>query len=362
MADDQHQVITDNQIISLHTKDGAQLYQFRPEDQAQFNWGREQNNVSSLDLSAPPLGDSDRYTDVHPWLHWCSVWDGDRDVLLWRGPVFKSETNKAGLQLTCKDSNVYLSRTRCPITKRWEAADPSWIAEALWRGMIDRQGLNIAPISLIDPENDRFDFGCVADEAMLDATVKELIDFGLVYTDVSGTPILGPAPRNIVATLGESDFIGGGISIVRDGSQTFNDLVVRAPGEEIRDRVDLAGANLETIVTIDQVSSVSNVRRAARAYLKQTSVVRADLDLPSGSTLHPSAPVHIDDLIPSSRFWLGAMGLQQLMELESVDVERTPDSATVKVTMKQVIATPELTEGAPTQTLGGKQLLPGQTS
>ncbi|AKF14597.1 minor tail protein [Mycobacterium phage Baee] len=362
MADDQHRVITDNQIVALQTKGGATLYEFRASDQETFNWSRESTNVSTFDLTAPPIGDPDRVPAIQPWLHWVTVWDGDRDALLWKGPVYKSVANKRGVQISARDTNVYLSRTRTPITKRWDAADPSWVAGELWRPMAERQGLDLNPIILTDPEGDRYDFHCVADEQMLDQTVKELVNLGLTYTCVSGAPILGPAPRNAIAMLGESDFIGDGISIIRDGSQVFNDVLVRVPGDEVRDRVPLAGANLETIVNLDNISDVSNVARAARQYLRQTSQVRADLDLPSGTVLHPSAPVSIDELIPSTRYWITAQGVQQEMRLESVTVDRAAGSATVKVTMTQVVDVPELTDTEGTnRTLGG-QLLPGQTS
>ena len=358
----EHRVITDSQIVALSTKTGATLYEFRPSDQETLTWSRETSNVSTLDLSVPVRGDHDRLPAIVPWLHWVSVWDGDRDALLWKGPVFKSVVSRRGLQISARDPNVYLTRTRTPITKRWDAADPAWIADELWRPMAERQGLDMRPIVLTDPEGDRFDFHCVADEQMLDQTVKELGNLGLVYTCVAGAPILGPAPRNAVALLGEGDFIGDGITIVRDGSQTFNDVLVRVPGDEVRDRVPLAGANLETIVNLDNISDVSNVARAARQYLRQTSQVRADLDLPTGTTLHPSAPVSIDELIPTTRYWITAEGVQQEMRLESVTVDRAAGSATGKVTMTQVIDVPELVETEGTnRTLGG-QLLPGQTS
>ncbi|QFP94646.1 minor tail protein [Mycobacterium phage LilMcDreamy] len=358
-----HRVVTTNQIVSIHTKSGAQAYQFAPTDQATFNWTREGHDVSTFDLSVPPIGDSDRLPEVHPWQHWASVWDGDNDRLLWKGPVFKSVANKAGLQLSCRDPAAYLSRTRCPITKRWDAADPAWIARELWEPMMVRHGIGGSPTVLTDPAGDRYDFHCIADEQMLDATVKELVDLGLFWTTVAGSFVLGPAPRNIIASLGEADFTGDtGISVVRDGSQVFNDVLVRVPGDEVRDRLDYGDQNLETIVTLDSISQVSSVARAARSYLRQTAVVRADLDLPSGVTLADDAPVTIDDLIPSTRYWITAQGVSQEVELESVSVDGAPGSATVKVTMRQVIETPELTEGGPTQTLGGQTLPPGLTS
>jgi hypothetical protein len=343
-------VVTDNQVLSLHTASGSPLYDFLPSNYADCSWGRALRDASRCSLAVPPLVDVDTLPDIVPWLHWLSVWDGDRDILLWTGPVQKVTANRRGLQLEAKDSGAYLSRLRNPMTKRWDAADPAWVAGELWDALLDQQNLNQRAIVRPDPEGDRFDYQVITDEQMLDQTISDLVNLGLRWTVVSGAPILGPLSLEPVATLDEDDFLGDGISFVRDGTATFNDVLVRGPDNLARARVDYYGQNLQTIANVDSMFGVSNVTRAAQAYVKHTGSVRTTLELGGATELHPDAPVHIDELMPSARFVIEAQGIRQLMSLTTVEVSRT----SVKVTMEQVEEKLELgkEKAKPTVTLG----------
>lgn len=348
-------VVTDNQFVSLHTATGVQVYQWSPDDYSTSTWTRNQRDASRCDLVLPPVQGIDPLTDVAPWLHWITVWDGDRDVVLWTGPIQKAVSNKrTGLTLAVKDHAAYLSRTRNPITKRWDAADPAWIAGELWRAMIDQQGLKARPIVRADPEGDRFDFQVLTDAQMLDQTLGDLVNLGLRWSVVSGAPVIGPLSLEPVATLSEDDFIGEGISLVRDGAATYNDVLVRGPDNLARAHVDYYGQNLQTIANVDNMFGVSNVTRAAQAYVRRMGAVQTRLELTPGTTLHPEAPVSIDDLMPSARFVVQAHGIRQLMELTSVEVERVAGSTNVKVTMDVVEEELELSDkhDQPPVTLG----------
>ena len=355
-------VVTDEQIISLHTATGVQLYQFLPNQYLDMSWSRMQRDVSRCDVNLPPQVGLDQLPDIVPWFHWCSVWDGPRDVLLWSGPIQRASANRNGLSLSVRDHAAYLARTRDPITKRWDAADPAWIARELWADMLTAQGLNTKVIDRPDPEGDRFDFQVLTDEQMLDQTMGDLVDLGLFWTVVSNTPVLGPLPRTPVAVLGEEDFLGDGLTLVRDGSATFNDVLVRGPDNLARAREDYGGQNLQTIVNIDNMFGVSNVARAAQQYIRYTGQVRTTLELASGTYLHPDAPLGIDELMPSARFVIEAHGLRQLMELTSVEVARRQGETSVKVTMDKPADRDsagrkielDTKKKAPTVTLGGE--------
>jgi hypothetical protein len=355
-------VVTDNLIVSLHDRRGVQLFQFLPEDYTECTWGRTTRDASQCDLTVPPLMDVDQLPDIVEWHHWLSVFDGDRDVLLWTGPIQGARANRSGLSLNAKDHGAYLSRTREPTTQRWDAADPAWIAGELWQAMVDLHGLGVRPIVRTDPEGDRYDFQTVTDSKMLDQTVSDLVNLGLRWTVISGAPIIGPVGLEPVASLGEDDFEGNGIDFVRDGSQTFNDVVVRAPDTVAQARVDYFGQNLQTIVNQDNMFGVSNVKKAAEQYVRQTGAVRTKLELPTGTVLHPDAPVSIDELMPSARFVIEARGMRQLMLLTAVEVERRQGTANVKVTMESLPDRDleghliELAENknAPVVTLGGQ--------
>lgn len=337
-------VVTDDQVVSIHSIKGVQLYQFTPEDQAEMTWTRALRRVGKCDLAAPPVDDSDRFPDIVPWLHWVTVYDGGDESVLWSGPIEKARMSRQGLMVWAKDHAALLRRTDVPITKDWDNADPAWIAGELWQRMIEHHGLNIAPIVRSDPEGDRFDYSTVANTEALDVTIDALVQIGLRWNVTTGIPILGPMPLTPRATLSEADFLGADIGLLRDGSETFNSVLVRGPDALGRETVPLHGLNLQTIVMIENMFGVSNVKRAARQYARHTAGIRTALDIPSGTELHPDAPVSIRELVPSSRFVVSAHELRELVELEAVEVHRTPAATNVKVNMESVIELPELAE------------------
>lgn len=337
------EVVTNDQIVSLHTRTGVQLFQFLPSDYTTLSWSRSIRDVSRCGLVAPPDGDVDRFADILPWMHWISVFDGSDNSLLWTGPIQKPRISRRGLTIEARDSGAYLSRTRNPLTKRWEAADPAVIAAELWDSMIDQKGLGQKPIVRPDPEGERFDFRVVGDAQMLDQTMTDLVQLGLRWSVVNGVPILGPMPLDPVVTLGEDDFEGeSGIELVTDGSATYNDVLVQGPGNLARASTPLFGERLESLVKVDSVSGVSNVQRAANEYVRHTSTFRRALEMPEGVTLHPSAPISIEELIPSTRLIITAYGVRQLFELETVNVSRAAGKSTVSITLEAVNDLPEL--------------------
>ncbi|AHJ88325.1 minor tail protein [Mycobacterium phage 39HC] len=353
-GDDQHRVVTEDQVVSIHTARGVQLLQFDPDEYTSITWGRVGRDASRFDLTAPPDFDIDRLAEIETWRDWASVYDGDNGQLLWTGPVMTAKDNRGGLTVSAKDHAAYLSRTRAPITRRWDATPPARIAGELWTRMVEAQGINARPIVRPDPEGKTYDFQTVMDEQMLDRTFTELTDLGLRYAVVSGTPILGPVSREPVATLSEDDFEGDGITFVKDGSATYNDVLVRGADNLARARADYYGQNLQTIVNLDSMFGVSNVKGAAQDYVRETGRPRVRLELPPNTVLKATAPVSIEDLMPSARFVIEARGIRQLFELKAVDVERRQGAASVRVTMESVEPELELTDtkAGPTVTLG----------
>ncbi|UYL88138.1 minor tail protein [Gordonia phage Evaa] len=335
-------IITPNQTVSLHTYDGIQLAQFAPARQSSMLWSRNLRDVSRCELVVPVSPDL-ALIDVTPWLHWVSVWDSDANTLLWGGPVQKVQTTRTALTLSCRDVSALASRTRVPITKQWDTTDPSRIAAELWRAMIELHNLNLAPIVRVDPEGDFFDFETTADTKMLNTTIDDLVKVGLSWCVVAGTPILGPVPKEPVAALGEGDFMGE-LEVTRDGSATFNDVLLRGADFSSRTRVALGGLNLQTIVNVDDLFGVSNVGRAARQYARHSAGITDILTVPGGTALRPDAPVSIDELLPGARFVVEAYGLRVLMELESVEVNLDAGDVQVAVTLDSVNELPELAE------------------
>ncbi|WIC90008.1 minor tail protein [Gordonia phage Sisko] len=335
-------IVSDNQAVSLHDLRGVQLAQFGPSEQAALKWTRSLREVSTCELS---VAEPDLLAEVYPWAHWLTVWDmDDAAEPLWSGPILKATASRTALDISARDIGALMSRTRTPMTKRWDSADPSVIATELWRAMIAHHNVNTTPVSRVDPEGDPFDFQVTADESTLDAVMSDLVGLGLRWSVVAGVPVLGPMPTTPLSSLGEHDLLGDGITVVRDGTATANDVMLRGADTVARSRVELAGLGLQSIVNADSMFGISNVERALRQYTRHTAQIRDSLTLPGGVELHPDAPVSIGELVPSARFVIDARGIRALMELDSVEVTRGGGSLSVTASFTTVNDVPELAD------------------
>ena len=326
-------MIVGEQIVSLHTAaSGVQLYQFTPSDTESVSWRRELSEVSTASVLVPTR----LVEDIVPWLHWMSVWDSNGDTLHWTGPVQTVTYSREATTIEAVDTAALLSRTRVPLTKAWEAADPAEIAAELWSAMFEAQRLVGNPIVRRDPLNDPFDFVCVADEQMLDRLMDDLVGLGLSWSVVAGTALLGPAPRTPIAALGEDDFVGGDLELIRDGSRMFTDVLLRAADDQTRARVNVGGLNLQTIVDVDSLFGVSNADRAARQYLRYCSSVRDAVSVNGSAVLNPASPLTLQSLVPSARVTVSAYGVVSLMEIQSVDASFDDGDFSVAINLESV--------------------------
>jgi hypothetical protein len=330
-----HQIVTANQAITVHDwRTGIAAFQFTPQEYTTLDWTLKQLDAGTCDIAVPPLQGVDPLTEIAPWASWVTVWDGDTGFALWTGPVQKvSYSRTGGLTLNVKDHSAYLQRTRTTMSKEWDNTDPVHPANELWMAMLAQKGIKATPIVIPDVHGFRYDYTSVEDTKTLDQNMSDLQDLGLVWTVAAGVPILGPISYEPVAELSEDDFIGDAITLTRDGSATYNDVLVLAEGSQTRETVEYYGQSLQTIKNFDHLSDVSNVITAAQSYVQQVGGVKTVLTLAEGTQLHPNAPVTMADLIPSKRFIIEAQGVRQKMQLTSVEVSRTAGAATVKVTM-----------------------------
>jgi hypothetical protein len=326
-------LITPGQVVSLTSATGVPLYQFSTSEIITLTWNRELAEVSRCELEAGVIDD---FPDVQPWLHWVNVWDETGAELYWRGPVQQVTYSRDRLSIAARDEAALLSRTRCPITKQWESADPAEIARELWVAMSENHRLAGTPVMRRDPLTDRFDFGTEADSMMLDRVFDDLVGLGLTWSVNAGLPVLGPAPRTPLLALGENDFLDDGLSVVRDGSRTVNDVLVRGADDRFRARRRLGSLNLQTLVNVDSLFGVSNADRAARQYLRYCSSLREAVTVESSTQLHPDVAISIAQLIPSLRVTVEAFGVLSLMELNSVEVDLSEEGSIVSVTLESV--------------------------
>lgn len=351
-------IVSDELFIAIHDAKGATVTAYKPADHIDSRFDRQLREISTCDLTLPPLLDLDRLPDILPWHHRLSVYD-DADKLLWSGPVFDVQATSKGVAVAARDTAAWSTKTRNPITKRWDATDPSVPAGELWDAVVERHGLNVRPILRSDPEGEPSDFAIQADAQLVNETIGQLTDeLNFAWSVVCGVPILGPLPKEPVASLGHDDFDGDGLKLIRDGSASVNDMLLRGADVHERSRVDMHGLNLEGIANIDSMFGVSNVRRALRQKLQNTAYIRDVIEVPANSTLRPDAPVSIEQLMPSVRFTVTAFGLRTLVELERVEVVNSGGQSTVRVDLESVrekIELDQLQSGAGT-TLGGQRL------
>lgn len=320
------------QIASIHTISGVQLYQFNTPDVESLTWRRELSEISTAELAVPTR----MVETITPWLHWLSVWDATGTALHWTGPIQSITYGRETTVVSATDVAALMGRTRVPLTKQWEATDPALIAAEMMRSMLDAHRLNGKPIVRRDPLCDPFNFESIADTQMLDKLMDDLVGLGLCWSVVAGTILLGPAPRVAVAALGEDDFIDDNLTLVRDGSRTFTDVLVRAADDQVRARVNTGGLNLQTIVDLDSLFGVSNADRAARQYLRYCSSMREAVRLDGTTRLHPAAPVTIEMLVPTARVNVSGYGILTSMEIQSVEVSASSDDTTVSIGLESV--------------------------
>lgn len=350
-------IISEKQNVSIRTIGGVQLYQFLSSGYSQLKWTRSLRDTSICDLLVPPNAGYARIPNITPWLHWVDVWDERGDQLYWSGPIQSAEQGHDWLKLSAGDVSSLASRTFCPLTKLWDAADPAEVASELWDAMVELHGLNVKPIARNDPRGDRFQFSCTADEKMTDEVIGDLTNLGLYWSVVAGIPLLGPARFDAIAALGEKDFVDAQFSVIRDGANTYNDVQLRGADAISRARVPMGGLNLQKIVTIDDMFGVSNADHAVQQYVRHTGAIRDAISVPRGATLHPDAPIRIERLVPSVRVNVEAFGLLTTMEVEGVTVSCTKGATSVGIDLESVNDDlPELVKLEQSQFGGGRSM------
>lgn len=331
------QIVSPTQIVSLRTNKGVQLDQWVGKEQISLLWSRESRETSRCELTvASKMAITNRVPDIVPWLHWVDVFDDQGQDLLWSGPIQNFAGNRQQLTIKAFDISSLASRTRTKLTKRWDAVDPSIVANEHYAGLIQHHGLNAHTIVRPDPLGDHFDVSSKADADTMDKRMDELVQMGLHWAVVTGTVLLGPCNRKPIAALGEHHFVGEGVTITRDGSASYNNILLQSGAAKTVAKVQMGGLDLQQIVTADAISSVSNTDRAAKQYARYVAAIKDTVTLPGGSVLHPAAPISIEHLVPSARVTLEAYGSIYLMEVTSVEVTSQAGTSAVAVTLVSV--------------------------
>lgn len=333
--------------VSVHTVDGRIVGDFPCAIVSGFNWSREDTEVSTCNIDVMTEGAPELVEELRQWVHWITVWHDDTAV--WTGPIQTIRITKALTSISARDTATLMWRTRLPITRTFTDTAPARIADTLWRAMLEHHGIRATPIVLPGVSEDTFTVSAVSDSRMLNQFMDELVKVGLHWTVIAGRPVLGVFSRDPIAELAECDFLVE-LERRRDGTSTFNDVRVQGQNWAQTAVVDLAGLRLQTIVSLDDMFGASNIQRATQQYAKQSAQLRDELVVPPGASLHPQAPVTIDDLVPGKVFIVHTETISQLMRLDQVTVSGSPSTFDVQVSLVALEAT-----GDTAELVGGSQ-------
>lgn len=316
--------------VSVHTADGRVVGDFPCKMINTFTWGREANEVSICDLAVATQGDPELIDSIVPWVHWVTVWHDDTPV--WTGPIQTMTIGTRTTTITARDSSTFMWRTRVPITRNWLETAPARIANDLWASMFRLHGIRVAPFVIPGIADATFSLSAKADSKMLHQLLNDLVKVGLQWTVAAGRPVLGEFSRDPVAELAECDFMVE-LERRRDGTGTFNDVRVQGQNWAQTAIADLAGLHLQTLVSMDDLFGADNIQRATLQYAKDSARIRDELYVPPQATLHPSAPVTFNDLIPGKTFTVHGPTSSELMRLDQVTVTGNSSQFDVQVTL-----------------------------
>lgn len=332
--------------ISIHTVDGRTVGVFPCTSQKSVTWGREATEVSGCDITIHTQAEIELIEELRQWVHWATVWEDDTAV--WTGPLMKIRIRRDQTIVTCRDAATFMWRTRVPTTRTWVDTAPARVADELWQNMFELHGIRVTP-HVLPGITDTFTLSAKADSRYLYQLMNDLTKVGLNWTIVAGRPVLGTFPTDAVAELSECDFMTD-LERLRDGTDTYNDIRVMGQNWAQTAVAPLAGLHLQRLVSLDDLFGSSNIQRATQQYARESARFRDVIEVPPGATLHPDAPVTMDDLIPGKVILVHSDNVVQPMRLDQLTVTTTDESREVQVTLVAVEAEGEiatLTGGGP---------------
>lgn len=314
------------QALTIHTVDGRPITALPDTTILSSSWTRERSEVSTCEVTANTLD----ATGVTPWYHWVTAWDGDHPV--WTGPIQRAQEGIRTTQITARDVSTFMWRTRMDTTRTWTGIDTAAAAREVWAAMLELHRVDVEPIvhrslagTLFDLETDS--------ASMVNDFMDDLTGLGLAWTVVAGRPILGtPHDDTPRADLHESD-IAAEIEVIRDGTNTYNDVYVRGQDAGAYATTPMGDLRLQATVSMDNLRGAPNIQHAAREYLAQVAGVRETLLIPDGASLRLDQPFGLDTLVPGALFTVWARGRSAVMRLTQVKVDRTPTTYDVAVTL-----------------------------
>lgn len=314
--------------MSIHTVDGRMVGDFPCNVVNSFNWSREANEVSVCGFEVATQGAPELVEELIPWVHWVTVWHDGAPV--WTGPIQTVRIKSSTTSISARDTATLMWRTRVPVSRTWADTHPEEIANDLWVAMLQLHRVRVTPVVLAEVVQKSFTITAKAGQRGLNQLMDDLTKVGLTWTVVAGRPVLGRFSRDPVVTLEECDFMVE-LERRRDGTQTFNDVRIQGQNWAQNAHAELAGLNLQIVVSMDDMFGAANIQRAALQYAQDSARIRDELVVPGPASLHHAAPVTLDDLVPGKVFAVHSGTISQLMRLDQVNVSGSNSGIDVQV-------------------------------
>lgn len=316
---------------------------------AEVTWSRDLDAVSEARVviarQVIDAGCDRQLRRVRPWAHELTLYRAGDSQPVWCGPITVTERTRTTYTITARDLGAWLEVRTNPESYNWSDLELTEMARRLVRMGLTGRGNpdpNFWPHARFDPtpelttdrEQRRTYAVAIRDE--LDA----LCDQGMDYTVTRRRLWCHQEANRATAAQGRlthNDIVDE-LSLVVDGEQTATRWIVEgesADGDRVR-AIEGGEAPYYGLVersTRAQLAQTQGAcRMVAQARLRYSRNPPAMVIVPDGATLHPRAPITIDQLIPGTRW--------DISLVDYIDDTTTPS----KLTQVSVTAEPSKRE------------------
>ncbi|MFC8723778.1 hypothetical protein [Streptomyces bacillaris] len=334
-------------------------------------WNRVLNDTSEAEISIAkgPAGARccGLLGQIEPYAHELSLY---RDTeLVWQGPVTRVRERRAQFVVEARDITEWLERTvnatvlryvnatgttrRGPVQEiaetiiRLNLESGLFASEPDWPRILDYLVRDDDPTVVVF-EKDGTDNSSIWFVPILRILDEELVPRGLEYTTVGRSLILGRPRTTSDPTQGRLtlDHIAGDVEIIRDGPTAATLMWVTNQTDQEISNTQFGVSGLVTPVygrldnlvrTQAEGLTAYDLWQLARASFTGRHPAPTALRIPEDSTLAPTAPVTMRQLVPGVRLDVAATGMcssvSQPYRLSDVDVEWTDSGERVGVSL-----------------------------
>lgn len=325
----------------IHWRGGALPYPAASMDRlTEVTWGRTINDISTASVTvlkgnlSPECCEAIGKTE--PWVHELSVYrDGE---LVWQGPILRTTARRESILIEAQDVFSWFDK----IVNTWRVTYKTWFPDAALRikGPITRIAANHIRLNLTDPTLSipsdypgildylvHRDTGLPVIEVEKDGStntavwtqylgdiLREWTKRGLTWTTIGRRLLLRGKPDSSTRAMGRLtlDDFSGEVEVIKDGSQTATyAFATNQESNDISLGHTVGGGRIGTAYgRLDLLTNVQDDNTAATPFLFITAFQSLGgryptplvISIPDGSTLTPTAPVTLAQLVPGERF------------------------------------------------------------